>query len=137
MVGCGFGVPDIILHPNSVIVQPEKYLPKKTKKKKPYPSKDEQNLANISEVKRGKEGLFTKSVTSKMISQTITFSLCTSNLKNRKPDLANFDVTLIPSILLTPYHFCIFMYDYVNDGPNPLKIWADNFHYNRSTKLQI
>ena len=140
-----YGIPDVILLPNSVMVEPETSA-RKTKKKK-YRLKEENNLADmadIREVKRGKDGLLSRNVASQIISQTITFSLYTSNLKKRNPQLITAsDVSLIPSILLTPYHYSIYMYDYENDvlltsSPILSRIWDNTgYHFNKSTILQF
>ncbi|XP_061167925.1 uncharacterized protein LOC133176885 [Saccostrea echinata] len=80
-----------------------------------------------------------------IISQAIThsFSEANMNCKQLTENKHLFHHTLIPTLTLTPDHYCVVMYDYENDillssGHQKMSLWDDSgLKFNLSAVLQI
>ena len=83
-----------------------------------------------------------KTLASQVLSQAITFAFYQSNIMKKKGIVPL--TTLVPSLILTPNHYYIIMYDYKNDillssGHSDSSLWYDSNDYrlNLSAILHI
>ncbi|XP_061187621.1 uncharacterized protein LOC133195710 [Saccostrea echinata] len=95
---------------------------------------------DICEVKGAK--LIFEKCAEQILSQAITFSFCEANAAYADGK-GLFSPTLVPSLVLTPLHYYIVMYDYENDillssGHQPASLWDESgVRFNLSAILQI
>ncbi|XP_076103126.1 uncharacterized protein LOC143072189 [Mytilus galloprovincialis] len=138
-----YGYPDVVLLPNTVMVEQD-FKQEAEDKEEVHDLKNEKRAAEICELKTN-QNLNNERIASQIISQTITVSLYTSALRIRKPELGIPDISLIPSLILTPSTYCIYMYDNKHDilltsGPNPTYLWDDSgvgYRFNKSAIMHI
>ncbi|CAC5398837.1 unnamed protein product [Mytilus coruscus] len=138
-----YGYPDVVLLPNTVMVEQD-IKQEEEEKEEVYNSKNEKRESQICELEIN-QNLHNERIASQIISQTITASLYTSALRIRKPELGIPDISLIPSLILTPSTYCIYMYDSKHDilltsGPNPTYLWDDSglgYQFNKSAIMHI
>ncbi|VDI07655.1 Hypothetical predicted protein [Mytilus galloprovincialis] len=142
-----YGYPDVVLFPNTVMVEQD-FEQEEEAKEEVYNLENEKRALEICELETNQNLnilLKKERIASEIISQTITASLYTSALRIRKPELEIPDISLIPSLLLTPSTYCIYMYDSKHDilltsGPNPTYLWDNSglgYHFNKSAIMHI